>query len=58
MLLVINPIIQFEVYERLKQIIQQRFKNNQFIANFINGAISKAIATILTFPYIVIRTYL
>lgn len=53
-LLVINPIIQFYFYEKLKR----TNLNNRFLYNFINGAISKAVATILTYPYIVIRTYL
>ena len=55
-LLVVNPIIQFYFYEKLKRM--GRFKKNQFLLNFLSGAVSKAIATLITFPYQVIRTYL
>ena len=58
LLLVSNPIIQFAFYEKLKRILVQRYSNNPFMANFLSGAISKAIATVFTFPYLVIRTYL
>ena len=51
-------IKNIEFYEKLKGVFQKKFVNNPFLANFISGAISKAIATIFTFPYIVLRTYL
>lgn len=54
LMLVINPIIQFSVYERLKR---GQSQPPSFLVNFLSGAISKAIATVVTFPYIVIRTY-
>ena len=58
--LVSNPIIQFWFYERFKKINinNNNNNNNNFVFNFISGAVSKAIATIITFPYIVVRTYL
>jgi len=54
--LVLNPIVQFVVYEFLKN----KFAGTKYTTAliFIAGAISKAIATIVTYPYQTIKTLL
>lgn len=52
LILVLNPVIQFVIYEWLKN----RLGGRSLII-FLIGVISKAIATILTYPYQVVRTY-
>ncbi|CAK83725.1 unnamed protein product (macronuclear) [Paramecium tetraurelia] len=54
LILTINPIIQFVIYEAFKRRLQ--YVENQALVNFIGGAISKAISTILTYPYQLLRT--
>ncbi|CAD8192321.1 unnamed protein product [Paramecium pentaurelia] len=54
LILTINPIIQFVIYEAFKRRFQ--YVENQALINFIGGAISKAISTILTYPYQLLRT--
>ncbi|GBB83902.1 hypothetical protein RclHR1_10560012 [Rhizophagus clarus] len=56
LILVINPIIQYTVYEQLKARIEERFKKLGNIDFFLLGAISKLIATASTYPYIVIKS--
>jgi len=53
-ILVLNPIIQFLVYEFLKK----KFENSKYraIIHFVSGAISKALATYLTYPYQTLKT--
>ncbi|KRX04371.1 Mitochondrial carrier domain [Pseudocohnilembus persalinus] len=55
--LVTNPLVQFTVYEFLKTKITGFDKKFSFILFFLAGAISKAIATIVTFPPQLLRTY-
>jgi len=52
--LVLNPIIQFLVYEFLKR----KFENSKYKTAmvFLAGAISKAIATFITYPYQTMKT--
>nr|XP_004039368.1 mitochondrial carrier protein, putative [Ichthyophthirius multifiliis]EGR34064.1 mitochondrial carrier protein, putative [Ichthyophthirius multifiliis] len=58
LILVINPIIQFIAYEYLKaRLSQSQIIKSKFLLFFICGAISKAIATFITYPYQVIRTF-
>jgi adenine nucleotide transporter 17 len=52
--LVANPVIQFSIYEFLKK----RRKNLSALQAFVLGAMSKAIATILTYPLQVAQTRL
>jgi adenine nucleotide transporter 17 len=54
--LVINPIIQFVLYEYLKR----RFANSKYRSAmvFITGAISKALASMFTYPYQILKTNL
>jgi adenine nucleotide transporter 17 len=65
LILVSNPIIQFCVYEWLKARLPASKGTKMVYAVglakdiliFLIAALSKAIATILTYPYTVIRTY-
>lgn len=52
LLLVSNPAIQFGAYEQLKRILKKTMKNPQLtsIQFFLIGAISKMIATVITYP--------
>jgi len=54
--LVLNPIVQFIIYEFLKK----KFENtkSKTLLFFIAGAISKAIATFVTYPYQTLKTNL
>jgi len=55
-ILLINPIIQFAVYEYLKKKFEHtKYKSALF---FIAGAISKALSTFITYPYQTIKTNL
>jgi len=60
MILVINPIIQYTIFEQLKGRVEDwsaRTGNNMFgFQWFIMGAISKLAATFLTYPYIVVKS--
>ncbi|KAJ1965100.1 hypothetical protein H4R35_007088 [Dimargaris xerosporica] len=55
LILVINPIIQYTVFERIKAGWERRRKlgNLDF---FMLGAISKLAATTITYPYIVVKS--
>ncbi|KAJ1673475.1 hypothetical protein EV182_005155, partial [Spiromyces aspiralis] len=55
LILVINPIIQYTVFEQLKNRLQtlRSLGNLDF---FLLGAVSKLIATFVTYPYIVVKT--
>ncbi|KAJ3203334.1 hypothetical protein HDU82_006663 [Entophlyctis luteolus] len=61
LILVINPIIQYTVFERLKDWMQTR-KNLRGAGAlsafdfFILGAVSKLCATAITYPYIVVKS--
>ncbi|KAM3135256.1 hypothetical protein pb186bvf_012721 [Paramecium bursaria] len=63
LILTINPIIQFVLYEYLKR--KFKYQENQAIVFFLAGAVSKAVATFVTYvfilyeiqkPYQIIRT--
>lgn len=54
LLLIINPIIQYIIYEKLK--IRYKDTKHKAFAYFWSGAVSKAIATFLTYPCQVVRT--
>eukprot|EP00164_Ancoracysta_twista_P005690 GFYU01007814.1.p1 GENE.GFYU01007814.1~~GFYU01007814.1.p1 ORF type:complete len:314 (-),score=93.76 GFYU01007814.1:142-1083(-) len=56
LILVLNPTVQFAVFEKLKA----RFSKRQLTAlhYFILGAISKLCATLVTYPYLVLKTRL
>ncbi|KAI9090037.1 mitochondrial carrier domain-containing protein [Phlyctochytrium arcticum] len=56
LILVINPVIQFTVFERLKAWLQNRKGELGGIDFFLLGAISKLAATSITYPYIVVKS--
>jgi adenine nucleotide transporter 17 len=51
LVLVSNPVIQFLVYEALKA------DQSRPLANFLNGFLSKLVASLLTYPLQVVRTF-
>ena len=51
LILVINPIIQYTVFEQLKTHWRKKFKKLGNFDFFLLGAISKLAATGLTYPY-------
>lgn len=59
LILVINPIIQYVCFERIKILIERYTKKplNGFII-FILGAFTKLLASFLTYPYLLVRTRL
>ncbi|KAI9012942.1 mitochondrial carrier domain-containing protein [Gaertneriomyces semiglobifer] len=56
LILVINPVIQFTVFERLKAWMLKRKPALGGIDFFLLGAISKLAATSITYPYIVVKS--
>ncbi|KAK9237481.1 mitochondrial carrier domain-containing protein [Lipomyces kononenkoae] len=54
LMLVINPILQYTIFERLRAVIERRRKLQPFDF-FILGAIGKLVATTTTYPYITIK---
>jgi adenine nucleotide transporter 17 len=56
LLLVTNPTIQFVVYETLKRSPFFLFPDKQYVRPMLNGALSKVVATIATYPLQVIQT--
>ncbi|KAK9454304.1 mitochondrial carrier domain-containing protein [Dipodascopsis uninucleata] len=55
LVLVINPILQYTIFERLKALIEKRRKLKPF-DYFILGALGKLVATITTYPYITVKS--
>jgi len=55
LILVINPIIQYTIFEQMKARIE-KFKKLGNLDFFLLGAISKLVATGSTYPYIVIKS--
>ncbi|KAJ3875753.1 mitochondrial carrier domain-containing protein [Lentinula edodes] len=63
LVLVVNPVIQYSVFEQLKNILASRRKLRRRGGLtdwdfFVLGAISKLVATSITYPYIVIKARL
>jgi len=59
LVLVFNPAIQYMVYEQLKLILfTRRGTKPSSFQLFLLGAVAKAVATIVTYPYITIKTRL
>ena len=54
---VTHGAVQFVAYERLKRAIQRRQLESD-AAFFLCGALSKMVATVITYPYQVLRTRL
>lgn len=55
LVLVANPILQYTVYERLKQMLEKTRKVGAR-ESFVLGAIGKLVATGITYPYITVKS--
>lgn len=55
LVLVANPIIQYTVFERLKQIVAKTKKVGA-VDSFVLGAVGKMVATAITYPYITVKS--
>ena len=55
LVLVLNPILQYTVYERLKQMLEKRRKVGA-VDSFLLGALGKLAATSITYPYITVKS--
>jgi len=58
LVLVINPAIQYMVFEQMKLLLTKQKSRATPLQLFITGAIAKTVSTILTYPYITIKTRL
>lgn len=58
LMLVINPAIQFMVYEALKRRVMERYYHISGWGFFGIGAVAKAVATVLTYPLQLVQTKL
>lgn len=56
LVLVINPIIQYTIFEKLKDAVEKRRGRVSPRDIFVLGAIGKLMATVLTYPYITIKS--
>jgi len=55
LVLVINPILQYTIFEQLKNLLEKRRKVTPKDA-FLLGAIGKLLATSITYPYITVKS--
>ncbi|KAF9238576.1 hypothetical protein DTO013E5_9838 [Penicillium roqueforti] len=55
LILVINPILQYTIFEQLKNIVERRRRMTPKDAFYL-GALGKILATSLTYPYITIKS--
>jgi len=55
LVLVINPILQYTLFEQLKNAVEKRRKVTPSVA-FILGALGKLFATTITYPYITVKS--
>ncbi|KAI8684534.1 hypothetical protein NCS57_00119800 [Fusarium keratoplasticum] len=55
LVLVINPILQYTLFEQLKNTVEKRRKVTPTIAFFL-GALGKLFATTITYPYITVKS--
>lgn len=60
LILVSNPAVQFMVFERLKSILMSRGNRKRLSATdaFLLGALAKLVATLVTFPYLLVKSRL
>lgn len=57
LVLVINPILQYTLFEQLKNLLERRKKGRASPTDaFYLGAIAKLVATALTYPYITLKS--
>ncbi len=55
LVLVINPILQYTVFEQLKQIVEKKRRMTPTDAFYL-GALGKLLATSITYPYITVKS--
>lgn len=55
LVLVINPILQYTIFEQLKQVLERRRKVTAR-DSFLLGALGKLAATSITYPYITVKS--
>ena len=55
LVLVVNPILQYTIFEQLKDILERRRKITPRDAFFL-GALGKLLATSITYPYITVKS--
>jgi len=55
LVLVINPILQYTIFERLKDVLEKRRRVTP-TDSFYLGAIGKLLATSITYPYITVKS--
>jgi adenine nucleotide transporter 17 len=55
LVLVINPILQYTIFEQLKNILEKKKRITPTVA-FLLGALGKLFATSITYPYITIKS--
>ena len=55
LVLVINPILQYTIYEQLKNMLEKRKKVGPRDAFYL-GALGKLLATTITYPYITVKS--
>ena len=55
LVLVINPILQYTIFEQLRNLLEQRRKVGP-TDSFYLGAIGKLVATSLTYPYLTVKS--
>lgn len=55
LVLVINPILQYTIFEQLKQVVEKRRKVGP-TDSFVMGALGKLAATSITYPYITVKS--
>lgn len=55
LVLVINPILQYTIFEQLKQAVEKRRKVTP-TDSFLLGALGKLAATSITYPYITVKS--
>lgn len=55
LVLVINPILQYTIFEQLKDVLEKRRRITPRDAFFL-GAIGKLLATSITYPYITVKS--
>jgi solute carrier family 25 (peroxisomal adenine nucleotide transporter), member 17 len=55
LVLVINPILQYTIFEQLKNILEKKRRITPTVA-FLLGALGKLFATSITYPYITVKS--
>ena len=55
LVLVVNPILQYTIFEQLKQLLEKRRKVGA-TDSFVLGALGKLAATTITYPYITVKS--